>query len=84
VGVVNHEYAPVNYTMRLSLNNYTFLSQNLTLQHNQTREQPVNYLIYKPGNEQKLEFLLFKENNFTAPYRDLHLWVNVSAKSNGH
>ncbi|MCZ7397300.1 MAG: hypothetical protein O8C59_02165 [Candidatus Methanoperedens sp.] len=25
----------------------------------------------------KLEFLLYKENNFTIPYRDTHLWINV-------
>lgn len=80
VGVVNHEYTPVNYTMQLQLNNTTILSQKLILQHNQTWEKPVNYVLYKPGNEQKLEFLLFKENNFTSPYRDLHLWVNVSEK----
>jgi uncharacterized membrane protein len=80
VGVVNHEYDTVNYTMWLRLDNSTILSQNLTLQDNQTREKAVNYVLDKPGNEQKLEFLLFKENNFTAPYRDLHLWVNVSSK----
>lgn len=79
VGVVNHEYANVNYTMMLSLDNTTFMTQNLTLQDNQTREQEVNYVLSKPGNEQKLEFLLFKESNFTAPYRDLHLWVNVTS-----
>jgi len=78
VGVVNHEYAPVNYTLQLRLNNTTFYHRELTLQHNQTWEQPLSYILYKPGDEQKLEFLLFKERNFTAPYRDLHLWVNVS------
>jgi uncharacterized membrane protein len=78
VGVVNHEYAEVNYSMELRLNNSTILSQELTLQHNQTWERPETYALEKPGDEQKLEFLLFMERNFTAPYRDLHLWVNVS------
>ena len=78
VGVVNHEYAEVNYTMRLQLNNSTILSQELTLQNNQTWERPERYSLDKPGDNQKLEFLLYKERNFTAPYRDLHLWVNVS------
>ena len=35
--------------------------------------------LQQPGGNQKLEFLLYKEYNFTTPYRDLHLWVNVSA-----
>lgn len=97
VGVVNHEYVPVNYTMSISLNNtpvnnttikdnfrddfdliYPIMSLNLTLAHNETWEKPVTYAINHSGDQQKLEFLLYKEGNFTSPYRDLHLWVNVS------
>jgi uncharacterized membrane protein len=78
VGVVNHEYILVNYTMHLSLNNSTILGKEMALEHNQTWEEPVSYILNKPGDSQKLEFLLYKEGNFTAPYRDLHLWVNVS------
>lgn len=97
VGVVNHEYTLVNYTMSISLNNtpmnnttlkdnfrddfkfiYPILSMNLTLPHNETWEKPVSYVINHTGYSQKLEFLLYKERNFTSPYRDLHLWVNVS------
>jgi uncharacterized membrane protein len=78
VGVVNHEYALVNYTMQMSLNNSTFLTRDLALEHNQTWERPISYSLKKTGDGQKLQFLLYKEGNFTAPYRDLHLWVNVS------
>jgi len=80
MGVVNHEYALVNYSMLLELDNTTILQRNLNLQHNQTWEEPVTYILNKIGDQQKLKFLLFKEGNFTAPYRDLHLWVNVSRK----
>jgi len=78
VGVVNHEYALINYSLQMNLNNSTFLKRDLALAHNQTWEQPVSYIIYRQGEGQKLQFLLYKEGNFTAPYRDLHLWVNVS------
>ena len=118
VGVVNHEYEEVNYTMQISLNdtsiddnsiNKTFLnstsmqdipgnhssgektsleedsrvngiilSMNLTLQNNETWERPVTYILNNTGEQQKLELLLYKDDNFTEPYRDLHLWVNVS------
>lgn len=84
VGVVNHEYAAVNYTMQLSLNNSSFLSRDITLQHNETWEKPVTYVLKKPGDSQKLEFFLYKDGNFTAPYRDLHLWVNVSQNESGN
>ena len=80
VGVVNHEYALVNYSMLLDLDNTSILQRNLSLQHNQTWEEPVTYVLNKAGDQQRLKFLLFKEDNFTAPYRDLHLWVNVSQK----
>lgn len=78
VGVVNHEYALVNYTMHLNLDNSNIRAENMTLQHNQTWEEPVSYVLNKTGDGQKLEFLLYKEGNFTGPYRDLHLWVNVT------
>jgi uncharacterized membrane protein len=80
VGIVNHEYVTVNYTMRMAMQNITLLSRDVGLLHNQTWESPVNYTLQHPGNNQKLEFLLYKDYNFTAPYRDLHLWVNVSQR----
>jgi uncharacterized membrane protein len=78
VGIVNHEYIPVNYTMHMAIQNITFLSREVRLENNQTWERPVSYALQRVGDNQKLEFLLYKESNFTAPYRDLHLWVNVS------
>lgn len=78
VGVVNHEYSYVNYSMQMSLDNHTFLEREITLDHNQTWEQPVSYVLRKIGDGQKLQFLLYRDGNFTAPYRDLHLWVNVT------
>lgn len=97
VGVVNHEYRIMNYTMRILLNNtpwnnstwkqipadefgklYPVKSLNMTLAHNETWKRPVSYTLNHTGLEQKLDFLLYSEGNFTAPYRDLHLWVNVT------
>jgi len=80
VGVVNHEYARINYSLQMALNNSTFLKRDLPLEHNQTWEQPVSYTIHEIGDSQKLQFLLYREGNFTAPYRDLHLWVNVTRR----
>jgi len=78
VGVVDHEYALVNYSLQMNLNNTTILRRNLTLQQNQTWQEPVSYVLTKIGDQQKLEFFLYKDGNLTAPYRDLHLWVNVT------
>ena len=54
------------------------MRMNLSLQHNDTWEQPLTYVLDETGDRLKLQFLLYKEGNFTAPYRDLHLWVNVT------
>ena len=78
VGIVNHEYALVNYSLQMNLNNTTIQWRNLTLQQNQTWQEPVSYVLTKTGDQQKLEFFLYKDGNNTAPYRDLHLWVNVT------
>jgi uncharacterized membrane protein len=78
VGIVNHEYNTVNYTLETAFDNITFFKRNLTLQHNQTWEGPFSYKLYEPGDKQKLQFLLYKDKNFSGPYRELHLWVNVS------
>jgi len=77
VGVVNHEYTTVNYTLRVKINEELLNEQQIQIEHNQTWEKTINFTPVTPGNSLKLEFLLYKENNFTIPYRDTHLWVNV-------
>lgn len=77
-GVVNHEYSTVNYTVQIVLNNDTLSSRRLTLSNNEIWEKNITFVPIKAGNDMKLELLLFKENNFTSPYRELYLWVNMT------
>ncbi len=83
VGVVNHEYRPVNYTMEVKLENKSlFLPENvkhISLAHNETWEEPVTIMPPLEGKNMKLQFLLFNDTEKSVPYRDLHLWVNVTA-----
>lgn len=76
VGISNHEYSMVNYTLQVALNKSILTSKNTMLSHNQTWEENISIVPNKEGTDMKLEFWLFKENNFTEPYRKLHLWVN--------
>lgn len=78
VGVVNHEYVPVNYTVRIALDKELLTDTWFSLDHNTTWEKNMTFVPNKNGTDRKLEFWLFKEDNFTAPYRNLHLWVNVT------
>jgi uncharacterized membrane protein len=77
-GLVNHEYSLVNYTIQIILDKDVLLSEKLMLNHNETWQNNMTFVPDKVGNDEKLELLLFKENNFTVPYRELHLWVNTT------
>ncbi len=78
VGVVNHEYVSVNYTIQVALEKDVLTDTWFRLNHNETWEQNINFVPDEEGKDMKLEFWLFKEDNFTAPYRELHLWVNIN------
>lgn len=82
VGIVNHEYRLVNYTMEVRLQNRSLsLPENqrqVSLAHNETWEEPVTIAPSFEGNNMKLGFLLYNESEKNIPYRDLHLWINVS------
>jgi uncharacterized membrane protein len=82
VGIVNHEYRPVNYTMEIRLENKSLpLPENqkqISLAYNQTWEEPVAFAPPFEGQNLKLEFLLFNETDASVPYRDLHLWIDVN------
>lgn len=81
IGIVNHEYADTDYSIELVLENSSIpIGQELrhiTLQHNETWEQEVTFTPESVGDDMKLQFLLYKDNNMTEPYRDLHLWIDV-------
>jgi len=44
---------------------------------NEKWESPFTFKIIKKGENQKLEFLLYK-NQVTEAYRSLHLWISVT------
>lgn len=83
VGVVNHEYRPVNYTMDVRLENTSLPlpedMQQVTLAHNETWEEYLTITPPTEGKSMKLEFLLFNDTDKVVPYRDLHLWINVNS-----
>jgi uncharacterized membrane protein len=78
VGVVNHEYSFVNYTVQVALNEKVLTFTRFTLSNNGTWEKNITFIPDKEGDGMKLEFWLFKEDNFTMPYRELQLWVNIT------
>lgn len=85
VGVINHEHRPMDYTLDVKLGNKSLpLSENQTrirLEDNMSWEKPVTFTPTVVGNYTKLEFLLFNDTEKKIPYRNLHLWVNVTKET---
>ena len=78
IGVMNHEQTETTYTVKViidGVNNRVF--PMITLAPEQKQEQVISFTPAKVGENQKVEFLLFK-NAETEPYLTLHIWVNVS------
>lgn len=85
LGVVNHEYRTVNYTMDVRLENESLpLPEELrqvSLAHDVTWERPLTITPQVEGTDMKLEFLLFNESEKEIPCGNLNLWINVSEKA---
>lgn len=77
IGVVNHEYKPVNYEIVVKLNGTVLKKQNITLENSQKIEIPYNFTASGKGKKE-MEFLLYKLPDESNVYRSLHLWINVS------
>ncbi len=86
VGIANHEYRDVPYDLVISLNdsvrNNQLYAEHITVNDNQTWEKLINITPDRTGTNMELEFLLYTDGNMTAPYRECHLWINVTSKTN--
>lgn len=78
VGVSNHEQETTNYTIQVLLDKNVLTSKELTLDDGDTQKYNITLTPNNAGTDMKLEFLLFKDNNFTVPYRTSHLWVSTT------
>ena len=76
-GVVNHEGENVTYRIEIAMNG-TSLGRvdNFILANEGKWEEPVSFNATVVGDNQSVQFLLFRDANATA-YRSLHLWLDV-------
>jgi len=80
IGVVNHEYANVTYQLEVKLNGEVISEKSIELMHNETWESPFVFQSVEAGEDQKLEFLLYKDEVMKEVYRSLYLWVDIKGK----
>jgi uncharacterized membrane protein len=78
--LVNLEHEVVTYRIKVIIegDEYTELGP-LTLAHEEKWEGEAGFVFTRAGEKQKVEFLLYREQD-SEPYRRLHLWVDVVAQ----
>jgi len=85
IGITNHEHRTVDYTMELRLENRPLpLPENqkyISLEDNVSWKEPVTFTPPVEGKNMKLEFLLFNDTEKNIPYRNVHLWINVTKEA---
>ncbi len=77
VGIVNHEHEPVTYRIEVIM--YGGKNKEVGpvgLEHNEKWEGIIAFTPNEPGENQKVEFLLYRQGQ-TDVYQSLHLWVDV-------
>ena len=76
--IVNHEYAETSYIIKITVDGVTVNTIGpLVLQLGEKYENPVSFTPQKAGDNQEVEFLLYK-NGQSDIYLELQLWVSVS------
>lgn len=78
VVIINHEQVEVSYRIEVNIDGVKNNEVGpVVLAHEQKWESEISFVPEVTGENQKVEFLLYKEGQ-TGAYRKLHLWVDVT------
>jgi uncharacterized membrane protein len=84
--VENHEYAPAWYDLAVTYDNNTTKKiaylEHFYLDDNGTWSLPFAIKPDIPGDKVKIGFQVYKDGDMSSPYRECHLWMNVSLPYN--
>lgn len=76
-GIVNREQETASYGLEVIIDGVTNNEAGpVTLEYGEKWEGIVSFTPNRVGNNQKVEFLLYRQGQNEA-YQELHLWVNV-------
>jgi len=76
IGIINHESVNTSYQVRIEIDGEQVEeTKPVTLTNEQIWEESVTFTLTKTGDEQKVEFLLYR-NNESESYLSTHLWIN--------
>ena len=78
IGVINHERTPVNYSIEVVMDGSKADEAGpVALADGQDWEGDVGFTAARPGENKKVEFILFRDGDAT-PYKELHLLIDVT------
>ncbi len=82
VGITNHEGRDVNYTVVAQLTDNqtssTLYTGNVTVANGENLQETIALTPNRTGNDIRINFLLYLDNDLTTPYRETYLLVNVT------
>lgn len=77
LSIINHEHRTVSYWIETRINGVSqSKTEPILLNNDETGEKMVSFAPNNAGDNQKVEFLLYK-NQEIQPYLSLHLWLNA-------
>ena len=77
VGIINREQETVSYWVKVTIDEITLNEIGPVALHHEDRwEQEVGFIPAQLGDNQKVEFSLYKQGQSEA-YRVIHLWIDV-------
>lgn len=80
LGIVNHEYKDTKYRVEIKIAGKKIKELGpIVLANKEKWERMITFAPTEAGENQKVEFLLYKDNEDTV-YLSLHLWVDVVAR----
>lgn len=76
IGIINHESENTTYRIAVNFNDHQIYDYHVFLVDTEVWDSPFTFQATEKGENQKLEFLLYKDNQ-NEVYRNLHLWVSI-------
>ena len=77
VDIENNELEQVKYILQIKLDDRVIKTESKWLELGSKWERVISITPDKLGDNQKLEFILFKDSTWEKPYRYFHLWVST-------
>lgn len=76
ISIVNYEHKNVTYRLEVNFNGSLIHEEQVLLIENEKCERPFTFKSIEKGENQILEFLLYKDQQIEV-YRILRLWINI-------